>query len=32
VLTVRQPGGEQESFGERIHGRPAIADQVPRSR
>ncbi|MGZ3418650.1 MAG: universal stress protein [Polyangiales bacterium] len=25
VLTVRQPDGTEESFGERIHGRPRIA-------
>jgi nucleotide-binding universal stress UspA family protein len=27
VLTVRRPGGEEESFSERIHGRPTIAEQ-----
>jgi nucleotide-binding universal stress UspA family protein len=28
VVTVRKPGGEEESFDERIHGRPAIAEQA----
>jgi nucleotide-binding universal stress UspA family protein len=28
VVTVRNPSGEDESFDERIHGRPAIADQA----
>jgi nucleotide-binding universal stress UspA family protein len=32
VLTVRQPGGEEESFAERIHGRPTLADQSRSSR
>ncbi len=32
VMTVREPDGEQESFAERIHGRPAVADQVSRPR
>jgi nucleotide-binding universal stress UspA family protein len=32
VVTVRQPGGEEESFDERLHGRPAIADQTRPSR
>lgn len=27
VLTVRQPGGEEQSFAERVHGRPTLADQ-----
>jgi nucleotide-binding universal stress UspA family protein len=27
VVTVRKAGGEEEAFDERIHGRPAIADQ-----
>jgi len=28
VLVVRQADGEEESFAERIHGRPAVADQL----
>jgi nucleotide-binding universal stress UspA family protein len=32
VLTVRHPDGEEESFGERVHGRDAIADQARSSR
>jgi nucleotide-binding universal stress UspA family protein len=28
VVTIRKAGGEEESFDERIHGRPAIADQA----
>jgi nucleotide-binding universal stress UspA family protein len=28
VLTVRRPDGEEESFGERIHGRAPLASQV----
>lgn len=32
VLVVREPGGEEESFAERIHGRPAIAEQIPAGR
>ncbi len=27
VFTVREPGGEAEGFGERVHGRPSIAEQ-----
>jgi nucleotide-binding universal stress UspA family protein len=27
VLTVRQPDGEEESFSERVHGRPTLAEQ-----
>jgi len=32
VLTVREPDGEAESFSERVHGRPGIAEQKPSSR
>jgi nucleotide-binding universal stress UspA family protein len=32
VVTVRKPEGEDESFDERIHGRPAIAEQARPSR
>jgi nucleotide-binding universal stress UspA family protein len=28
VVTLRTPSGEEESFDERIHGRPAIAEQA----
>lgn len=29
VLTVREPGGEYQSFAERRHGRPSLAEQAP---
>jgi nucleotide-binding universal stress UspA family protein len=32
VLTVREPGGEGESFAERLHGRSTLADQGRPSR
>ena len=32
VLTVREADGEEESFSERIHGRPTLADQVRSTR
>ncbi len=28
VLTVREPGGEYQSFAERLHGKPSLAEQV----
>ncbi|MBX3204439.1 MAG: universal stress protein [Labilithrix sp.] len=28
VLTVREPGGEYQSFAERLHERPSLAEQV----
>jgi len=28
VLVVRRPAGEEESFADRVHGSPAIADQT----
>ncbi|HVJ92458.1 MAG TPA: universal stress protein [Labilithrix sp.] len=28
VLMVREPGGEYQSFAERIHGRPSLAEQA----
>ncbi len=28
VMTVRQPGGQEESFGERLHGRESISVQT----
>jgi nucleotide-binding universal stress UspA family protein len=32
VLTVREPDGEAESFSERIHGRPSLADRLRSTR
>lgn len=29
VLTVREPGGEYQSFAERLHERPSLAEQLP---
>jgi nucleotide-binding universal stress UspA family protein len=29
VLTVREPGGEYQSFAERLHERPSLAEQTP---
>jgi nucleotide-binding universal stress UspA family protein len=28
VLTVREPGGEYQSFAERLHERPSLAEQI----
>lgn len=30
VLTIREPGGEDQSFSERLHRRPTVAEQVAR--